>query len=255
MTVLDAACIQQPVPGATLSLQGSVFSSTVVNITTPTPTSGSIYTASKNGLTLGAKAGIAVAGLVLVLVVIGFCIVWRGKRRRRKILAAKARASGYEWQAAHGAIGKSPQEQQQQQPGPFFDSPQSQRPFAHAWGEHESPVSPHVEKAYFSPYSSQYTSPVSANDRIYNPQEWPRDHKTAISPDGPSHAPAPASDWPMDSKTGFSHLGIHEEEGERIEMQGINPPVEASRWQDNVAPVLSHPGLGRGSPDGGGDGS
>jgi hypothetical protein len=154
-------------------------------------------------------------------------------------LAEKARASGYEWQVKHGAMGNSPQ----QNSGPFFDSPQSQRPFANAWGHEESsPASANVEKAYFSPYSSQYTSPVSANDRITHPQEWPGDHKKTLSPDGPSHT----SDWPVDNKRGLSALGVSEGEGENIEMKGIRTS-EARSWRENVAPVLSHPGRGRSS--------
>jgi hypothetical protein len=175
VTVLEAACQQQPVPGGTLSVQGSVFSETIVNITTATPSASSsaVYQAGANGLTRGAIIGIVIGGLVFLVTVAGFCVVWQGKRRRRRILAEKARASGYEWQAKHGAIGNSPQEHS----GPFFDSPLSQRPFANAWGDHEaSPVSANVEKAYFSPYSSQYTSPVSANDRPMHPQEWPTDN-------------------------------------------------------------------------------
>ena len=73
------------------------------------------------------------------------------------------------------------------------------------------------DRAYFSPYSSVFGSP--------------------LSPGGPSHAAAP---WPRDSdqKTPAADEG---EEGERIEMMG----VDVGGWQGNVAPVLQHPGKGR----------
>jgi hypothetical protein len=185
-------------------------------------------------LNRGGIIGIVIGVLVFLVTVAGFCVVWQGKRRRRRILAEKARASGYEWQAKHGAIGNSPQEHS----GPFFDSPLSQRPFANAWGDHEaSPVSANVEKAYFSPYSSQYTSPVSANDRPMHPQEWPTDSKRTLSPDGPSLA----HDWGRDSKKGISTLGMQRDEGENIEMTGIVGVHEST------PPMLSHPGHGRAS--------
>jgi hypothetical protein len=107
ITALDAACIQQPVLGKTLSLSGTLFSSTVVNITNPSASPTSTFTPS-TGLTLGAKIGIVVAGLIVLLVITGFCIIWRGKRRRRRVLAEKARASGYEWEARHGALNQGP---------------------------------------------------------------------------------------------------------------------------------------------------
>lgn len=238
VTALEAACVQQPADGATISIQGSLFSSTSVNITTPSATPISTYTASTGGFTLGAKIGIVVAGIVVILVISGCCIIWRGKRRRRRVLAEKAKANGYEWQPKHGATSNSPKEQS----GGYFDSPQSQRPFANAWGHDDNSPASAVEKAYFSPYSSQYTSPVSAHDRLVQAQEWPRDNKQAFSPDGPSHVP----DWQVDSKRGFPGLGMEEEAGERIEMTGINNPSDARSWNQHVAPVLSHPGPGRG---------
>lgn len=79
------------------------------------------------------------------------------------------------------------------------------------------------EKVYFSPYSSQYNSPVDANDQF-------------------QHI-GPGRDWPIDRKGsvgGSSGVRSRSREkreplGDRIEMQ-------------NVAPVLLHPGNGRGRP-------
>lgn len=116
-------------------------------------------------------------------------------------------------------------------PGGFFDSPQSQQPLVSSapWArertEDESPASAMGEKVYFSPYSGQYNSPVDANE-----------HTPKFGPEG---------NVPLDGKgsAGASLSGVvrsssrekREPEGERIEMQ-------------NVAPVLLHPGNGRGRP-------
>jgi len=143
--------------------------------------------------------------------------------------------------------------------GQFFDSPQSQRPlFTNAWGQiiDDSPVSGHpgmspdtargepgghFEKAYFSPYSSTYTSPVSATDGPgIKRGEWPRDKKVepedergeriemgAVPPSGVGEYPFPA-----DNKDPNDF--------------GITPVVGQGAWTAPQAPILSHPGNGRG---------
>ncbi|KAE8451890.1 hypothetical protein EG329_002731 [Mollisiaceae sp. DMI_Dod_QoI] len=256
VTVLQAACLQQPAPGGSLSLQGNVFSSSTVNITTPSasPTPGYNPGSSHNGLTLGAKIGIAVGAIVLFLAISGFCIVWNGKRRRRRILAQKARASGYEWQARHGSMHhSSPHEAVSS--APFFDSPQSQRPlFTNAWGQmgtDDSPVSGHpglspevgrgdgpgFEKAYFSPYSSTYTSPVSATDGpgAKKGEQWPRDKKVEPENDGEriemgAVANAGTGEYPFPADRKDPDFGMSGGGG----------------WTAPQAPILSHPGNGRG---------
>lgn len=238
---LQAACQQQPVNGATLSLQGTVFSTTPVNITTPSATPTSSYTPSTGGLTLGAKIGIAVAVVLLVLGLAGFCVVWCGKRRRRRILAEKAKANGYEYQVRHSRLGVVGTPQQNDVP--FFDSPQSQRPFANAWGHDDiSPASATVEKAYFSPFTSQYTSPISAVDGPTYPQEWPRDSKRVMTPDSQYHVP----NWPRDGKRGSLVVGMHTE---GIEMKDVRNQ-DSKNWPPNPTPLLSHPGPGRVAPGG-----
>jgi hypothetical protein len=129
--------------------------------------------------------------------------------------------------------------------GPFFDSPDSQRPLHHAWSarpmEEESPVTTFGEKAYFSPYTSNYSSPVSAQDGIpATGKEWPVERKTDL------HSPVEVGrDWPaasIDRKisvgSGSGRLRSRsreprEKDGGQFEMQ-------------NVAPILNHPGHGRG---------
>lgn len=241
-TVLNAACQQQPVPGSTISIEGSVFSSEAVNLTDP----ASIPTSSFNGpaaggLNLGSKIGIAVGCIVFFLILVGYCIIWNGKRRRRRVLRERQRQSGYsDWRQHHqfqDDVGVRPTHGTPQMQdgsssaGGFFDSPQSTRPLmpSRPWAtggrEEESPVSAVGEKAYFSPYSSHYSSPVSAHDQIQMAgMEWPMDRKGSTSGFGGGKGKAPEK-------------VEREPEGDRIEMQ-------------NVAPVLLHPGHGRGSPTG-----
>lgn len=259
VTILEAACLQQPAPGSSLSIAGTPFSSTMVNITTPSATPISSYNPSSGGLSLGAKIGIAVGGLLFLLIMSGCCIVWTGKRRRRRVLAEKARASGYEWQA--GRHGTTPLETSQHSNNgghaQFFDSPQSQKPLftTNAWGQivDESPVSGHpdsaisrgggggFEKAYFSPYSSTYTSPVSAVERR-GEQGWPRDQKKAVvEPEdergeriemGAVMSGGGAGEYPLDRKHMVEDFGI--------------TPVQGGGGGAGWAPILSHPGYGRG---------
>lgn len=254
VTVLAGACVEQPTLGSRLDIVGNVFSSNTVNVTNPTSTPISTYTPSKGGFTLGAKIGVAVAAIVVFLAITGFCIVWTGKRRRRRILAEKARASGYEWQAHHGSMHhSSPHEAVSQ--GPFFDSPQSQKPlFTNAWGQvisDDSPVSAHpglspdthrggFEPAYFSPYSSTYASPVSATDApgAKKVDQWPKDKKVEPEDEGEriemgavGAGAEPEHQFPNDKKDPASF--------------GISPMARES-WTAPQAPILSHPGKGRG---------
>ncbi|CZR59233.1 uncharacterized protein PAC_09125 [Phialocephala subalpina] len=254
VTVLEGACVEQPVLGSRLNIAGNVFSSNTVNVTNPTATPISTYNPSKGGFTLGAKIGVAVGAIVIFLAITGFCIVWNGKRRRRRILAEKARASGYEWQAHHGSMHhSSPREAVSQ--GPFFDSPQSQKPLftTNAWGQiisDDSPVSGHpgmspdtqrgaFEPAYFSPYSSTYTSPVSATDPpgAKKVDQWPKDKK--VEPEdggeriemGAVGGAGQEYPFPNDKKDPASF--------------GISSMGRES-WTAPQPPILSHPGNGRG---------
>ncbi|RFU33924.1 hypothetical protein B7463_g2449, partial [Scytalidium lignicola] len=230
VTALDAACIQTPAPGHLLSIQGTVFSNVPVNITNPSSSLPSLPSSSHHGpLSLGEIVGVVVAGVVLILVSTGFCIVCRGRRRRRAEIARHQRESGYaKWfeeqqMTSHGAGFSSGNVSA----GGFFDSPQSQRPLhqGRPWAdrhiEDESPASAMGEKAYFSPYTSQYTSPVSGLDAVQTMQEWPLDRKGSFSGAGDRDKKVPEP----------------EPFGERIELQDVkhaSPP-----------PVLAHPGYGR----------
>lgn len=241
LTALNAACIQQPTPGNIISLQGSLFSTTPVNITSPSPTpTGVNYTTG--GLTLAAKIGIAVGGIVVLLAIAGFGIVWNGKRRRRAYLRRVQEQSGYgDWRKNHdftpddGLRGGpfAPRATPPMSGGPaFFDSPDSQRPLNPPWAskmEDESPASAFGEKAYFSPYSSQYSSPISASDPPPVAMEWPIDRKGSV---GGGRTTGRSMSGRNGSGRMQSRSPSREKKGDQFEMQ-------------NVAPVLSHPGHGR----------
>ena len=125
-------------------------------------------------------------------------------------------------------------------PGGFFDSPQSQRPLVNAspWArrEDESPASAMGEKVYFSPYSSQYNSPVDANDQFQTiGREWPIDRKGSVGGStGVGRFPSRSRSREKSKKDRDMEIM-----GDRIELQDVAPV-------QNVAPVLLHPGHGRG---------
>lgn len=112
--------------------------------------------------------------------------------------------------------------------GGFHDSPQSQRPLVvpgpgwlSAEREGDSPAVPPGEKVHFSPYTSQYSSPVSASDQVHMVgMEWPLPRKGSTS------------GVPLGRRSSIDKRGLDEEDGDRIEMQ-------------NVAPALLHPGAGK----------
>ena len=129
----------------------------------------------------------------------------------------------------------------------FHDSPVSQRPLVreHPWSQptsavqEESPASAFGEKAYFSPYSSQYSSPVSAHDQMQPMgREWPMDRKGSIG----------GTIAGLGRSKSTEKRPIAEEEGDRIEMQNVSPIQSHVAPMQNAAPVLLHPPNGRGRP-------
>ncbi|KAJ0372586.1 hypothetical protein COL154_000319 [Colletotrichum chrysophilum] len=175
MTILDAGCQQKPDPGQTVSVEGSPFSKTSVNATDPTPTNTYVPNYNSGPISLGGKVGIAIGGVVVILALTGFCIVWNGKRRRRAFLKKmemkqKGPANGWPSPLNVAGLNGTPLSQRPLRSWEN-DTPNSSRP-THGWDE--SPLSPQGEKAfprYFSPYSSQYNSPVSGTEAPN--MQWP----------------------------------------------------------------------------------
>jgi hypothetical protein len=160
VVMLNATCLQKPEPGKTISVAGDPFSRTIpMNVTTPTPTPLYTYTPDTSAVPLGARVGIAAAVIIAILAVAGCCIIWNGKRRRRRYLR--------ELEKRHGEQGW-PHPKTRHGGSDMLETPASQKPLR---GWDDTPVSAATEAStdrtlgrYFSPYSSTYNSPVSAID-------------------------------------------------------------------------------------------
>jgi hypothetical protein len=153
---LTAGCQQQPAVGHQISIQGSLFQSTLINITNPiNNTLPTYYFPPSGSLTLTAKVGIAVGALVGILLVTGCFIVCRGKRRRRAHLKKLAHAS---YRAPEPAWMQKEWNSPESETSRAFMAQDNQR-----WqgGNDDSPMSARGSERVFSPYVSQYTSPTS----------------------------------------------------------------------------------------------
>ncbi|KAH8882852.1 hypothetical protein GQ53DRAFT_700411 [Thozetella sp. PMI_491] len=199
LTVLDAACQQKPAEGSTVSVSGTVFDKNPIHITTPTPTLASIPPPDFGPVSLGARVGIAFGAIAFILAILGFCIVMNGKRKRRAFLRElEKKHAGQGWPHPSERYGGHAQ-------GDMFETPVSQRPLR---GWDESPVSAATSTGtplprYFSPYSSQFNSPVSASEGGPSHANWPTlgahklDHVSEehLTPHGQSPPPA-FTQWP-----------------------------------------------------------
>ncbi|KAK2602212.1 hypothetical protein N8I77_008762 [Diaporthe amygdali] len=192
VAVLQIGCSQKPVAGATLSVEGGIFSTTLLNETTPTPEASWTGDGDSGPLSLGAKVGIAIGGLCLALVIAGFCIVCNGRRRRRaylRKLQMRQKDAGWPHPAAMsgggGGGGGGGESTGVVHRGPDMnETPLSQKPLR---GWDDSPLSATASDPsygrYFSPYSSQYNSPVSAaGTPAIMAQHWPQSFHDGMSP-------------------------------------------------------------------------
>lgn len=158
MTIISASCQQKPGKGALIGVSGDPFSTTAVEITKPYSSAdiiASSFNPPSGPLNLGAKIGIAVGGFILILIILGVCIVWRGRRRRRAILANYAASPGMAQAPRWKGTDDSPQSMSS---GAFMTKASNyQWP---AQSTDDSPASA-VSRggAGFSPYVSHHTSP------------------------------------------------------------------------------------------------
>ncbi|OTA90244.1 hypothetical protein M434DRAFT_398122 [Hypoxylon sp. CO27-5] len=239
LSVLDGACRLRLEPPATIPLQGRIFSTDVVNVTTPTPTATFVPPGLKGPLDSGAIAGIVVGGLVVLLALVGCGIVLNGKRRRKAYLRRRSQIVK-NWPPSQGG-------------GEMFETPVSQKPLR---GWEDSPISAATQTTfppYFSPYTSQYNSPVSGAEGPSNmvwPVEKAHNIGVAISPDRDITSP-----W--DDKKGKEKVKT-DNDGYELQ-EGVNsaggygfPPPPPPPSLPPHAPTLGHPGYGRrGAPPGG----
>ncbi|OBT78777.1 hypothetical protein VF21_02501 [Pseudogymnoascus sp. 05NY08] len=215
MTILSASCQQKPGKGALIGINGDPFSGTRVAITKPYSSAdiiASSFNPPSGPLTLGAKIGIAVGGFLLILIVLGTCIVWRGRRRRRAILANYAGSPAMAQAPRWKGTDDSPQSMSS---GAFMTKASNyQWP---AQSTDDSPASA-VSRggggaggAGFSPYVSQHTSPSGPA-----PGEFP-------------HVPIPA---PYRRES----IGSLRPQGELIEMSPLGES-ERERWEREAGAV------------------
>jgi len=215
---LDAACSQRPKAGSTLSISGSLFSSAEVVITTPTPSSASSsYSYTSNTKTTSKIVGIVVGTIVFCLIVAGVFVVCRGKRRRRAHLRKLARAS------FRGPGFSNRYEQTKDHNSPIsINSAMFMAPHSYPWQTYshqdESPVSSMGDPAHFSPYVSNYNSPVSSKVAKQQPQFFPTNEK---------------------SKDVVQERQVQGDEFEMTHLQ----EVDGERWPQGAGPADSRPNL------------
>lgn len=245
VTVLQAGCEQKPLPGTTIAFDGEVFTNQHVNVSAPTPIAKVDPDWFDNGpINLGAKVGIAVGGFIFLLIIAGIAIVWNGKRRRRAYLKT------LEIKYTTNKGWPSPQS-----PLDHGETPLSQRPLR---GWDDLPMTINTEKGfpkYFSPYSSQYNSPVSAQEVRQMP--WPdaalsspREIGIALGETGGAGAAVADSShdlWqpPMSPHDDKCKIRDESYEMHEVDSAGSGNSRGKERAVHIEAPVLSHPGYGR----------
>ncbi|KAI1113754.1 hypothetical protein F5Y14DRAFT_204621 [Nemania sp. NC0429] len=247
VSILSGACdlqqLQLQPPPATLPLTGDVFSEEQVNVTNPTSTASVRVHNSVGPLSTGALAGIVIGGIVLLLILLGCGVVINGKRRRKNYLRRRGEQTK-NWPSPQAA-------------GDMFETPISQRPLrGGGWGD--SPISAATPESstayppyprYFSPYTTQFDSPVSAVEGHGSPMAWPVEKAQsiglALSPD----RDVVESPWSSDRKGKEKAAGV-DTEGYELQ-EGVNSaggyghPAPAPPHVFAEAPVLNHPGYGR----------
>lgn len=188
LVLLQVGCDQRPTPGSTVTISGSVFSTTLLAEASPEPTSTWTTPTDTGPLSLGAKVGIAIGAVCLILVAAGVFIVCNGRRRRRAFLRklemrqkdAGGGGSGGGWPhpsyaTGHGIISSS-------RGGPDMnETPLSQKPLR-GWDDSpqsataSEPGSSQGYARYFSPYASQQTSPVNGSgSSAAQMHQWPQE--------------------------------------------------------------------------------
>ncbi|KAI1438234.1 hypothetical protein GGR50DRAFT_483309 [Xylaria sp. CBS 124048] len=234
VSILSGACQLRVQPPQTIPLTGSVFSNTFVNVTTPTPSAGPIPHNRVGPVSTGALAGIVIAGVVVILILAGCGVIINGKRRRKEYLRRREKQMS-QWpspQVMGGEMYETPTSQVPLRGGGWSDSPNT--------ATTDSGYSPYPQ--YFSPYASQYNSPVNGVESL-SQMPWPVEktepigfaHATSDDPHqmhwsdrkGKERADMPADSYEL--QEGVSGAGDHG-----------SPPVSSPE-----VPELSHPGYSR----------
>ncbi|KAI1310181.1 hypothetical protein F5Y03DRAFT_347174 [Xylaria venustula] len=237
ISILDGACGLLLEPPNSIPLTGNIFSSTLVNVTNPTPTAAIHPHNSVGPLSYGALAGVVIGGVAFILILLGCGVVINGKRRRKNYLRRR-------------------EEQAKNWPSPpaadMFETPLSQKPLRGGWGD--SPVSAATTEGqyqyprYFSPYTTQFDSPISSLEgQGHGQMAWPIEKAqsigVALSPDHDT-AESPWGDRKGKERADTSVDGYELQEGVSS-AGGYGFPVPPPPPIPSTAPVLNHPGYGR----------
>ncbi|KAI1123305.1 hypothetical protein F5Y10DRAFT_252108 [Nemania abortiva] len=236
ISILSGACQLQLQPPNTIPLTGSIFSNTLVNVTSPTNTAAVHAHNHVGPITTGALAGIIIGGIAFLLILLGCGVIINGKRRRKNYLRRRE-AQTKNWPSPQAA-------------GEMFETPLSQKPLRGGWGD--SPVSAATHDGaypyprYFSPYATQFDSPVSA---VEGPSQmtWQAEKAqsigVALSPDH-DEPEFPWGDRKGKEKVNDSSEGYEMQEGVGS-AGGYGYPDPVPPHIPNEAPMLNHPGYGR----------
>ncbi|KFY10482.1 hypothetical protein V492_05002 [Pseudogymnoascus sp. VKM F-4246] len=159
-TILAGCAVQN---GAPIPLDHTIFSAEFVTLTDGTSHDDDSGSTSKSPImSLGTRVGIAIGGICVLFAAIGITIVCCGKRRRRARMAERQRrAEEYTGFGSTNRVMPAPRlttKWESNMSGVMEESPMSANTYLN-------------DKHGFSPYSSQYNSPVSARDAVA-PQKW-----------------------------------------------------------------------------------
>jgi hypothetical protein len=187
-----------------------------------------------SGLTLGAMVGAAIGGLVAILTILGCCVVWFGKRRRRQVLQrAQARLS-------HNGVR------------PASDNPEPKwgQDAPGGWVQDDTPTTAGgygSDKQNFSPYSSRYTSPVSARDMLHPKAVW-----DAHQPSMGTMVEAPAVNGSGGKDEAFEMEKIRDQRIEERRLRELQLHEEflqdAAERGFTTAPIIRLPSIGKAGP-------
>lgn len=155
-TIIGGCAVQNSAP---IHLDHTLFGADYVQVTDGT---SSKSTSGSPAMSLGTRIGIAIGGICFLLALIGITIVCCGRRRRRaKIAERQRRAEEYTGFGSVNRVLPAPRvttKWESDMSGVMEESPMSANAYLN-------------DKHGFSPYSSQYNSPISARD-VVAPQQW-----------------------------------------------------------------------------------
>jgi hypothetical protein len=206
MVALEAGCNQQPTTGTVIGLNGTVFTSTQIAITTASaPSSTASASAGSSGLSTGAKIGIIVGALIVILIIIGVSIIWWKKKQRKAIIESRydPRFGAPEITAPTAGAFVNPSYQISPTTRTFvrynpreYNDPETSSP-----GEPEPKPNSPASTEFSSRSSSQPSSPPYTGASLPVHQAYIQNPKQAIHGPLSSEIPSPPNSAPIRTRT------------------------------------------------------